>query len=153
MHIYVNYYGILRSDNAQAKPSFVRMLTYYIMLMNLLETKFSKIWIKTQKISYKNIHLKKITASGGHFVLASHCINSLAPNKKSRLVQVMAWCRQATSHYLSQCRPRCCHMSSPSHNELKQDILPQNKQDFCFSFGTSIFFFISISIISQLITR
>ena len=25
---------------------------------------------------------------------------------KSRLVQVMAWCRQATSHYLSQCWPR-----------------------------------------------
>ena len=25
---------------------------------------------------------------------------------QSRLVQVMAWCRQATSHYLSQCWPR-----------------------------------------------
>ena len=25
---------------------------------------------------------------------------------KSTLVQVMAWCHQATSHYLSQCRPR-----------------------------------------------
>ena len=24
----------------------------------------------------------------------------------STLVQVMAWCRQATSHYMSQCRPR-----------------------------------------------
>ena len=27
-------------------------------------------------------------------------------NDKSTLVQVMAWCRQATSHYLSQCWPR-----------------------------------------------
>ena len=27
-------------------------------------------------------------------------------NDKSNLVQVMAWCRQATSHYLSQCWPR-----------------------------------------------
>ena len=26
---------------------------------------------------------------------------------KSTLVQVMAWCRQATSHYLKQCWPRC----------------------------------------------
>ena len=26
-------------------------------------------------------------------------------NKKSILVQVMAWCRQATSHYLGQCWP------------------------------------------------
>ena len=25
---------------------------------------------------------------------------------KSTLVQVMAWCRQATSHYLNQCWPR-----------------------------------------------
>ena len=28
------------------------------------------------------------------------------PNEKSTLVQVMAWCLQATSHYLSQCWPR-----------------------------------------------
>ena len=27
-------------------------------------------------------------------------------DNKSTLVQVMAWCRQATSHYLSQCWPR-----------------------------------------------
>ena len=32
---------------------------------------------------------------------------------KSTLVQVMAWCRQATSHYLSQ-----CWLASLSHNEL-----------------------------------
>ena len=30
----------------------------------------------------------------------------LIPNLKSTLVQVMAWCHQATSHYLSQCWPR-----------------------------------------------
>ena len=35
---------------------------------------------------------------------------------KSLLVQVMAWCRQATSHYLIQCWPR--FMASPGHNEL-----------------------------------
>ena len=28
------------------------------------------------------------------------------PEDKSTLVHVMAWCRQATSHYLSQCWPR-----------------------------------------------
>ena len=28
-------------------------------------------------------------------------------NERSALVQVMAWYRQAASHYLSQCRPRC----------------------------------------------
>ena len=34
---------------------------------------------------------------------------------QSTLVQVMAWCRQATSHYMSQCWPRSL---SPGHNEL-----------------------------------
>ena len=28
---------------------------------------------------------------------------------KSTLVQVMAWCRQATGHYLSQCWPKSAH--------------------------------------------
>ena len=46
---------------------------------------------------------------------------------KSTLVQVMAWCRQATSHYLSQCwprsmspcgitRPQCVNSSLPGQN-------------------------------------
>ena len=38
------------------------------------------------------------------------------------LLQVMAWCRQATSHHLSQCLPTttcvCQHMASLSHNDL-----------------------------------
>ena len=31
-------------------------------------------------------------------------------NDESALVNVVAWCRQATSHLLSQCWPRCLHM-------------------------------------------
>ena len=31
--------------------------------------------------------------------------------KKSTLVQIMAWCCQATSHYLSQCWPRSIHVA------------------------------------------
>ena len=35
----------------------------------------------------------------------------------------MAWCHQATSHYLSQCWPRSiCHLSSLGHNELIDNI-------------------------------
>ena len=38
---------------------------------------------------------------------------------KSTLVQVMAWCCQATSHYLSQCWPDLCrHMASLGPHEL-----------------------------------
>ena len=40
----------------------------------------------------------------------------------STLVQLMAWCRQATSHYLSQCWPRPCrHMASLGHIELNNE--------------------------------
>ena len=40
---------------------------------------------------------------------------------KSTLVQVMALCHQATSHYLSHCWPRYiwCHMTSLCYNDLK----------------------------------
>ena len=38
---------------------------------------------------------------------------------KSTLVQVMAWCLQATSHYLSQCWPSSMSpYASPGHNVL-----------------------------------
>ena len=44
---------------------------------------------------------------------------------QSTLFQVIAWCRQATSHYMSQCWPRSLrHMASLGHKELieKQSI-------------------------------
>ena len=43
---------------------------------------------------------------------------------KSTSVQVMAWCRQATSHYLSQCfdPDLCHHMASLGLNELSKEI-------------------------------
>ena len=41
---------------------------------------------------------------------------SLALTDKSTLVQVMAWCHQATSHYRRQCWPRS--LVSLGHNEL-----------------------------------
>ena len=40
---------------------------------------------------------------------------------KSTLVQVMAWCRQATSHYLSQCWPRSM---SPNGVTMPQWVKP-----------------------------
>ena len=37
---------------------------------------------------------------------------------KSTFVLVMAWCHQATTHYLSQCWPRSMCMAWPGHCEL-----------------------------------
>ena len=38
--------------------------------------------------------------------LALTCMSLYLTDDKSKLVQIMAWCCQATSHYLSQCWPR-----------------------------------------------
>ena len=39
---------------------------------------------------------------------------------KRKLVQIMTWCRRATSHYLNQFDPEICrYMGSQGHNELK----------------------------------
>ena len=49
---------------------------------------------------------------------------------KSTLVQVMAWCRQATSHYLSQCWP--ISMPLYGHNELRYEVsFVNSNSDLC----------------------
>ena len=40
---------------------------------------------------------------GSHCEIALRWMPQNLPNEKSALVQVMAWCHQAASHYLSQC--------------------------------------------------
>ena len=50
-------------------------------------------------------------------------------DNKSTLVQVMAWCRQATSHYLSQCWPRSM---SPNGVTGPQWVNFLNKMDSCY---------------------
>ena len=46
---------------------------------------------------------------------------------KSTLVQVMAWCRQATSHYLSQCWPRSISPNGATRPQWvkRRDVLSQ----------------------------
>ena len=47
------------------------------------------------------------------------------PNGKSTLVQVMAWCRQATSHYLSQCWPRSVSPYGVTRAQWVNCLIPQ----------------------------
>ena len=54
---------------------------------------------------------------------------------KSTLVQVMAWCRQATSHYLSQCWPRSLSpysVSRPQWVKANQSINQSGVFQFCY---------------------
>ena len=47
-----------------------------------------------------------MAAQGISCELALRWVSLYLTDDKSTLVQVMAWCRQATSHYLSQCQGR-----------------------------------------------
>ena len=55
--------------------------------------------------------------------------------EKSTLAQVMAWCRQETSHNMPHVDPNLCHMVSLAHNELKPRNNLSNK--ICFHSKTS----------------
>ena len=47
-------------------------------------------------------------------------------DEKSTLVQVMAWCHQATSHYLSQCWPRSMPPYGITRPQWVNDMYPRN---------------------------
>ena len=67
-------------------------------------------------------------------------------DEKSTLVQVMAWCRQATSHYLSQFDPdKCCHMASLGHNELTHCISILTPDTQLLSQCICLFYLVSLS--------
>ena len=60
---------------------------------------------------------------------------------KSTLVQVMAWCRQATSHYLSQCWPRSMSPNGVTRPQWVNTLrLRQNGRHFADDFFRCIFF-------------
>ena len=57
----------------------------------------------------RQVIFKLIVVIDGWFISCKIALRWLSlelTDDKSTLVQVMAWCRQATSHYLSQCWPR-----------------------------------------------
>ena len=65
------------------------------------------------------IIFKLISVIGGRDMASEIVLRWLSldlSDDKSTLVQVMAWCHQATSHYLSQCWPRSLSPLGP--NEL-----------------------------------
>ena len=58
--------------------------------------------------SFRHVIFKRIFVDGWHICceIALIWMSLDFTDDQSSLVQVMAWCRQATSHYLSQCWPR-----------------------------------------------
>ena len=61
-------------------------------------------WMKFRHVIFKQILM--IDGSGISCEIALIWMSLDFTDDQSTLVPVMAWCRQATSHYLSQCWPR-----------------------------------------------
>ena len=85
----------------------------------------------------------KLTLVNGHLGISYEIALRWMPldltDEKSTLVQVMAWCRQATSHYLSQCWPRS--MSSEGNftkNNLSHQLLKWAWKLLCLKFHTNL---------------
>ena len=58
------------------------------------------------KSSFSNKYILQNNSSGNRYEMALMLKPQNLTNELSIMVQVMAWCHQATSHYLSQCWPR-----------------------------------------------
>ena len=61
------------------------------------------------QFNFRQVIFKLILVNGGwgiSYEIALRWMPLDLTDDKSTLVQVMAWCRQTTSHYLSQCWPR-----------------------------------------------
>ena len=72
----------------------------YFPSKNTLETIICKMAAICLSLNVIRITFNRNTELNGHVANMTTC------DVKSTLVQVMSWCRQTTSHYLSQCWPR-----------------------------------------------
>ena len=93
------------------------------------------IWMQLQKLNILNFDLPIGTSRASFDKVLRWMIQDLTDDK-STLVQVMAWCRQATSHYLSQCWPRSVSPYGVIRPQWVNSLAPER----CGSIVTSIFF-------------
>ena len=92
--------------NVLAEKSFIQWTQlgtclYSLCINSLVPGRF--------QFNFRWVILKLTLVNGGWGILWNRPLRWMPldlADDKSTLVQVMAWCRQATSHYLSQCWPR-----------------------------------------------
>ena len=84
----------------------------------------------------------KITVNGGwgiSYEIALRWMPQGLTGDKSTLVQVMAWCRQASSHYLSQCWPRSMSPNGVTRPQCVNSLWLSDNARNCFNFGQDSF--------------
>ena len=102
-------------NNSDIFVSMLVCMKYYLnqegfIIISLVPGRFER--------NLRKVIFKLILMIGGRGIFCKMALKWMwmdLTDDKSSLVQVMAWCPQATSHYLSQCWPRS--MSPYGHNE------------------------------------
>ena len=73
------------------------------------------IWMRFWKCNFQSIGIFKPSYDNAFIWMPQFLTDD-----KSTLIQVMAWCRQAISHYPGQCWFLCRHITSLGHNEWRR---------------------------------
>ena len=109
----VEKYDRLPTGNEALKlgcPYLLEVLTRMLALRRSSRTGLNSLAPGEFDYSLKLVNLKLISMINILSIFCEIAIRwmpqHLTDHYKSKLVQVMAWCHQATSHYLSQCLPR-----------------------------------------------
>ena len=100
------------------------------------------------QFNIREVIFKLILVNGGwgiSYKIALRWMPQDLTDDKSTLVQVMAWCHQATRHYLSQCWPRSM---SPNVLTRPQWVNPETAGIFFFKMLHHFLVFSSLTIIS-----
>ena len=108
--------NIRRHKIIKFKPPMNQHLKAALMMLNVDKFLYpcQRTWVNSLAPGKFQFHFKwvisKLTLVNGGWGLSYETALRWMPldltDDKSTLVQVMAWCRQAPSHYLSQCWPR-----------------------------------------------
>ena len=98
------WHRCLKFDNLENKDQFLRLSIPWLLIKKLNSFAPGRFQFHFRKVIFK-----LILVNGGwgiSYEIALRWKQLDFTDDKSTLVQVMAWCCQATSHYLSQCWPR-----------------------------------------------
>ena len=95
-------------DAKSGLVSWINLIVTWAMMQYMASLLVNSLWPGIFKWNFRWVLFKPITVIGGWDTSCEIALRRMSldlTNHKSRLVQVMAWCRQATRHYLGQCWP------------------------------------------------
>ena len=115
--------SVLTWFNTQFDMVYTCLITFLLPMISTTETwvtlwrhlwRLSNSWVNSLapgkfKWNFRHVIFKQILVIDGWGISCKNVLRWMPldlTGDKSTLVQVMAWCRQATSHYLSHCWPR-----------------------------------------------